>query len=117
MVAPAVILGLRAVQALFSIIVLGLTAYRTSLPLPPRNAAILTRSSRHRILNALLHMVARQRSLHALHIRLDAPRCSLSLDCPNTLPPRRTQVRHRRRRVSDNAILVRGVCGCGDALG
>lgn len=28
MVAPAIVLGLRGVQALFSIIVLGLTAYR-----------------------------------------------------------------------------------------
>jgi hypothetical protein len=34
MVAPAVILGLRGVQVLFSIIVLGLTAYRSS-PKPP----------------------------------------------------------------------------------
>ena len=32
MVAPAIVLGLRGVQVLFSIIVLGLTAYRTSPP-------------------------------------------------------------------------------------
>lgn len=31
MVAPIIVLGLRGVQALFSIIVLGLTAYRMSL--------------------------------------------------------------------------------------
>ena len=34
MVAPAIVLGLRGVQVLFSIIVLGLTAYRTLYPSP-----------------------------------------------------------------------------------
>jgi hypothetical protein len=105
------ILPLRAIQALFSIIVLGLTAYSASPrlphphphPLTPPSNRCLPRSRRLRLLDARLGR------LHALLLHLDTSGCRLPHARAQPLPGRRAQVRHHRRRSPHHDLLVRSV--------
>ena len=77
----------------------------------------LTRTSCVAVLRAVQRLGAEQHSLHALHLDMDAIHCSLSLARTDEIPSLRPQICHCSRRVHHNAFLVRGVRGCGDALG
>ena len=94
-------LGIHAIQALFAIIVIGLTGHSMPLFHSANHPHSLNPSSRQRLqpLTKFLRDLCR---------RLDPPHPHFSRPRPQILPSSRARLRNRRPQCTHHAFLVRG---------